>query len=154
MNYLPQLHSHFGNLLDTMSTLPNTDFPSKASCSESFPLQNSPYLLHPEGRDFFPFAFIKCLSSFIHVCCHGSSSRQGWANHKNSYTHRLVTTVVAACLRCRMSVFTCPGLPLFSRPDVLLPLWRRLPFKAVNKQPSRKIHVALLNSEVHLFWSF
>ena len=92
-------------------------------------------------RSNLPFVFIKCLSSFIHVCCHGSSSSQGWANHKNSYTHRLVTTVVAACLWRRMSVFTYLGLPFSSRPDVSLPSWRCLSLKAINKQSSRKTHL-------------
>lgn len=62
------------SLLDTVWAHGLSDFSSKTSCCESLPLQNSLYLLHPGGRDFFSHLLLSNAAfSFIHVCCHSSS---------------------------------------------------------------------------------
>lgn len=144
-NWLSRPCSLPGKSPDTLWAYCPSDFSSHTSCCESFPLQNSPYLLHPEGRDFFPIYFYQIFILFLSMSVAiVAAIRQSWANRKDSYTHGLITTVVAACLWCQMSVLTCPGLPLSSRPDALQPWYRYLSSKAVNAQLSRKIYTASL----------
>lgn len=143
MNWLSRLCSHSGKLLDAVwaHCLILIFFPQYHAVKSSHYKTHHIYYTLKVGifshlllSNVYPF-----LSMSVAIV---ADVRQSWANHKNSYTHRLSTTVAAACLWRRMSVFTCPGLPLSSWPHASLPSWRCLSLKAVNIQSSRRMHVA------------